>query len=80
MSQLTSFLLMNKFITEKKYDLVIEIFEKYLLNLNERSKDELRPTNFELKKQNQLIPFGHLRLAVESLLYMVLKSIKNCFQ
>lgn len=71
MSQLTSFLLMNKFLIDKKYDQVLNVFDKYLDTLNDKVKDQIKPQSFQLKNQNQLIPFGHLRLVMETLLTMV---------
>ncbi|RNA25094.1 pentatricopeptide repeat-containing mitochondrial-like [Brachionus plicatilis] len=69
MGQLTSFLLMNRFIMDKKNDMALKVFDQYLENIINRKKFNERPdAKTYLKKQNQLIPFGHLRLAFEALL------------
>lgn len=72
MGQLTSFLIMNRFIIEKKYDLALQVFDYFLESVSNRIKNNERPdSRTYLKKQNQIIPFGHLRLAFEALLNIV---------
>lgn len=72
MGQLTSFLIMNRLIIEKKYDIVLQVFDHFMETLANRLKNNERPDSRNyLKKQIQIIPFGHLRLAFEALLNIV---------
>ncbi|CAF1012942.1 unnamed protein product [Brachionus calyciflorus] len=77
MSQLTSFLIINKLIIDKKYDEAVKIFEHYLETVNNQPKNKIQYLQkTKLKKQTQIIPFGHLRLVFEALM---LKNTKDSF-
>ena len=68
MSQISTFILMIKFYQYNHHKEVFQCFITYIEYLNEKIISSKYPPRFKLKSQQQLVPFGHLRLVTASLL------------
>jgi hypothetical protein len=71
LQQLSSFLIMNQLLIDKKFDLVVDTFQRYIKVLRSGAEREGKLKQNRTRTQMQTIPFGHLRLAAEALMEIV---------
>jgi len=74
MSQISTFILMIKFYKYNHHKEVFQCFITYIEYLNENVIGLKHPIKYKLKSQQQLVPFGHLRLVTSSLLCLNTKE------